>query len=569
MSSARRRVSLKAPLPLQWRFILPSLAKLLNTCVLVLLAGTLLNKDCAAQQGPATPLLRTLNIDVEGDARPHSDMPLLTVGAGRANEGLRADWQAQLATVQREIGFRNLRFHGLLSDDMGVYSEDAEGRPMYNFQYIDALYDALLALHIRPFVEFSFMPRKLASGDATVFWWKGNITPPKDMDKWSGLIRALMQHWVERYGSTEVAQWYYEVWNEPDLKIFWSGTQQQYFDLYRSTALAVRSVCATCRVGGPASAYYRWEQPWLQYVADTHTPADFLSSHTYAVKTGAVDVDGTALTLTDTRPEAISGRVAQSRHWIDQSNTPGLELHYTEWSSSYTPTDPMHDQYLSAAFILQKLRETAPLAQSMSYWTFTDIFEENGPRFQPFHGGFGLLNYQGIRKPAYFAYEFLSRLGTQDLVCADSQSWITRKQDGSVQALVWDFQPIETPAGDDNQHFLRMAKPSSTAAPALLRLAHLHPGRYTVRMTRVGYHANDAYTAWLEMGSPQQITRQQVAALRQAASGTPELLKTISVGAMGKAEIAVTLRQNDAVLTELLPLSSSTQTGQHHRATTK
>ncbi|HEY4358506.1 MAG TPA: glycosyl hydrolase family 39, partial [Acidobacteriaceae bacterium] len=233
---------------------------------------------------------RTVTVDVQAVAGQHSSVPLMVVGAGRANEGLRADWQQQLATVQREIGFRYLRFHGLLSDDMGVYSETPEGRPLYNFQYIDALYDAMLALHIRPFVEISFMPAKLASGDKTVFWWKGNITPPKDMEKWNGLIHALMEHWMERYGREEVQQWFFEVWNEPDLPIFWSGTQTQYFELYRNTALTIRAVCGSCRVGGPASAYFRWEQPWLEFVAKEHLPADFLSTHTYAVKTGAVDV---------------------------------------------------------------------------------------------------------------------------------------------------------------------------------------------------------------------------------------------------------------------------------------
>lgn len=494
---------------------------------------------------------RRIEVDVAKVAGPHSRVPLMMVGAGRANEGLRADWQQQLATVQREIGFRYLRFHGLLSDDMGVYTEDAQGRPMYNFQYIDVLYDALFAQHIRPFVELSFMPAKLASGDKTVFWWKGNITPPKDMAKWNGLIRALLDHWVERYGRDEVAQWYFEVWNEPDLTIFWSGTQAQYFELYRNTAETIKAVCAACRVGGPASAYYRWEQPWLNFVAANHVPADFLSTHTYAVKTGAVDVDGTALTLTDTRPEAITWRVAQSRRWITESATPQLQLHYTEWSTSYTPTDFIHDQYISAPFILQKLRETAPLADSMSYWTFTDIFEENGPRFTPFHGGFGLLNYQGIRKPAFFAYKFLAQLGPEDLSTDDKQNWITRKPDGSVQALVWNYTPVETPPNSNNQHFYREERPTRPAPSARLVIRGLRPGRYTLRVVRVGYHSNDAYTAYLHMGAPQQLTRAQVAALQQAANGAPELIRLVQVKGKGDFDLPLSIRENDVVFATL------------------
>lgn len=493
---------------------------------------------------------RVVVADMNGSAGPHTSMPLMTVGAGRANEGLRADWQEQLATVQREIGFGYIRFHGLLSDDMGVYFEGRDGQPIYNFQYVDALYDRLLQLHIRPIVELSFMPRQLAGGDKTVFWWKGNITPPKDMTRWNGLILALVEHWIARYGREEVEKWYFEVWNEPDLSIFWSGTQQDYLDLYRNTAEVVKKVCGACKVGGPASAYFRWEQPWLNFVTQNHIPADFLSTHSYAVQTGAVDVDGTALTRSDIRPEAITGRVKRSREWI-QATAPQLELHYTEWSTSYTPTDYIHDQYISAPFILQKLRESTGLADSMSYWTFTDIFEENGPRYTPFHGGFGLMNYQGIRKPAYFAYKFLNRLGTVDLACTDRQSWITRTSGGSLHAILWDYTPPETPPGDNNQHFCRQEQPSQPSPGINFKVTGLKPGPYSLRLVRVGYQANDAFTAWLRLGAPQQLSREQVATLQRAASGSPEIARTVQVRPDGSFHLHVNLRRNDAVLLTL------------------
>jgi xylan 1,4-beta-xylosidase len=210
-----------------------------------------LSASCLAQ-APVSPAAQTLTVDAAQTIGPHSATPLNTVGAGRANEGLRADWQAQLSTVQNEIGFHYLRFHGIFHDDMGVYSEDSHGQPIYNFQYVDALYDALLARHIRPFVELSFMPAALASGPQTVFWWKGNITPPKDMAKWNALVATFVTHLQSRYGADEVNHWYFEVWNEPDLHNgFFTGTQADYFSLYKNTVEAIRSVCPRCRVGGP------------------------------------------------------------------------------------------------------------------------------------------------------------------------------------------------------------------------------------------------------------------------------------------------------------------------------
>ncbi len=499
---------------------------------------------------------RTISADFARTAGRHSTTPLMTVGAGRANEGLRADWQQQLATVQKEIGFKYLRFHGLLCDDMGVYTEDSKGNPHYNFQYIDQLYDAMLALHIRPFVELSFMPGKLASGSSTIFWWKGNVTPPKSMEKWNGLIKALIEHWQERYGTAEISQWYYEVWNEPDLSGFWTGTREQYFDLYRNTATTIKSVCANCRVGGPASSGDALEPAWLSFIARERVPADFESSHTYAVTHGALDADGNAGTVLDTTPNAIVKRVRNSRNLIDASSTPHLELHYTEWSTAYTPSDPIHDQYISAPFILQKVHETSPLAQSMSYWTFTDIFEEAGPRFTPFHGGFGLMNYQGIRKPSFFAYKFLAALGDTDLATNDPESWITKSRDQSVRALFWNYTAIAPPGTGTNQEtdqvFYKREQPAQAAPDTELKITGIPNGNYALTVYRTGYMQNDAYTAYLHMGSPNQLTRAQVASLQKSASGAPVETQIIAIR-NHIFEHRFEMHQNDAVLVTLKP----------------
>lgn len=527
---------------------------------LLMVFRVVISRFCAASAAAAALSLsglsqtgapaRRIVVDASHVVGAHSATPLMTVGAGRANEGLRADWQRQLATVQKEIGFKYLRFHGLLHDDMGVYSEDSHDKPIYNFQYVDELYDAMLAVHIRPFVEISFMPARLASGTHTVFWWKGNVSPPKDMGKWNGLIRALMTHWRERYGEAEIAQWYYEVWNEPDLSYFWSGTQQQYLDLYRNTAESVKAVCARCRVGGPASAGPGLEPVWLDFIAKEHAPADFLSTHTYGVTQGAFDADGHAGTALDASPDAIVKRVRESRARIAGSATPNLELHYTEWSTAYTPTDPIHDQYISAAFVLEKVKETAPFAQSMSYWTFTDIFEENGPRFTPFHGGFGLMNYQGIRKPAYFAYKFLAQLGAQDVESNDSQSWVTKSGDGSVQALFWDYVAISPGDKEPDQIFYKREQPAKPASPMQLKIDGLQNGSYTLHVYRTGYMQNDAYTAYLHMGAPEQLTREQVAALQAEASGAAVETRDVTVRD-GSFEAPFAMLENDTVLVTL------------------
>ena len=499
---------------------------------------------------------RVVHADVSHVTGPHSKVPLLVVGAGRAAEGLRADWQEQLATVQKEIGFRYLRMHGLLGDEMGVYGEDKQGNPEFNFQYVDSLYDALLRMKIRPFVEFGFMPSKLASGDTTIFWWKGNTSLPKDPAKWAMLMRALIAHWKERYGEAEITQWYYEVWNEPDIRGFWPHTLEEYFSLYKTTSEAIRAECQKCRIGGPASAVpYAAEEAFEKWIVANPEPVDFISVHAYGVKQGFLDADGSAGTILDPDAESVSGRMRHSRELLDTSPLRNLELHFTEWSSAYTPTDYMHDQYHQASFILDKVKRATPYVNSMSYWTFTDIFEEAGPRFTPFHGGFGMLNLQGIKKPSFHAFKFLSMLGTDDVATDDSQSWITKSNDGSVQALVWDYTPVTPPAGQTDQVFYKQNLPPADKGQLALEIAKIPNGKYRVAVYQIGYKHNDSFTAYVEMGSPRQLTRAQEDALKKASNGEPASESEISI-TDGSFTKVIPLRTNDCFLVVLTPTPS-------------
>lgn len=263
-----------------------------------------------AHSAPAVE--RLVAADIRQVQGPLPGAPKMCVGAGRAAEGLRADWQRQLTVVQKECGFTYLRMHGLLGDDMGVYREDKNGRPEYNWQYIDEVYDFLLRIHMKPFVELGFSPGALASGDKTIFWWKGNVTKPKDSKKWGDLIRALVSHFRERYGEDEVRTWYFEVWNEPNLDGFFAGTQQNYFDLYATTARAIKSVSPAFRVGGPATAGCAWLPEFIGFCAKHRVPVDFVSTHDYAVDVGHLDETGNAGTVLSHNPRSIWGNVHRS-----------------------------------------------------------------------------------------------------------------------------------------------------------------------------------------------------------------------------------------------------------------
>ena len=494
---------------------------------------------------------RLISADLHQTNGPLNTMFKFCVGAGRANEGLRADWQRQLTIAHRECGFEYIRMHGLFTDDMGVYRD--YGKPEYNWQYIDELFDFLHGIGMKPFVELGFMPNGLASGSKTIFWWKGNVTPPRDMQKWADFIRAFTLHVQERYGHDEVKTWYFEVWNEPNLDGFWAGTQQQYFDLYSASARAIKSVSPDYKVGGPATAGCGWISEFIHFCDTNQAPVDFVSTHTYGVESGYLDETATHGTALSKNPNSIFGDVKRVRQQITESAKPKLELHFTEWSSSYTPADPMHDSYHSAAYILDKLKNCGDTVQSMSYWTFTDIFEEPGPRWEAFHGGFGLMNYQDIKKPSFYAYQILNRLGATELKNSDPSSWICSDKDGGVQALVWDFTNTFPKSNMINQVFYKRDLPSQPKNKVTLNLANLAKGKYTLELYKVGYRVNDAYATYRDLGAPNQLTQAQVAEIKSKNSGAPLETKAVKIGRDGNYEQQFDLHENDAVLITLKP----------------
>jgi xylan 1,4-beta-xylosidase len=330
-----------------------------------------------------------------------------TVGSGHAPLALRADWQAQMRRCRDDLGFQHVRFHALLSDEMGTLISQNE-RPLYSFFNADQIIDFLLSIGMRPFVELSFMPETLASGHNTVFRYRANVTPPVDYAQWATLIQKLTAHWVERYGAAEVRTWLFEVWNEPNLEAFWTGPQEGYFKLYGHTVTAIKSVDAALQVGGPATANNQWIPEFLRYCHQHGLSVDFVSTHHYPT-----DAFGTLGADTITQLEHAERHGMRDEAAKARAETGALPLYYTEWNISSNPRDQLHDEPFAAAFIIRIVMEARGLVQGYSYWTFSDIFSENYFPSVPFHGGFGLLNLHGIAKPAYRAFQLLHHAGSE------------------------------------------------------------------------------------------------------------------------------------------------------------
>lgn len=420
-----------------------------------------------------------------------------TVGSEHAAFGLRADWQAQLRRSREELGFRHVRFHGLLCDDMSTLVFH-QNRLLYSFFNTDQLWDYLLAIGMKPFIELSFMPQALASGHTTVFHYKGNVTPPKSYTDWAMLIRKLVAHWLDRYGVEEVRTWFFEVWNEPNLKEFWTGSQDEYFKLYRYTALAIKDEDGQLRVGGPATAKNAWITEFLDFCEQNQLPADFVSTHQYPNDVLWREDQDTEMQLAHSQ-RSILRAWAQEVH--DRAR--GRPVYYTEWNASSNPRYPLHDEPYAAAFAIKTVMEMNGLVDVYSFWTFSDIFEENYFPSVPFHGGFGLLNLHGIAKPTYRAFELLHRLGNDGLPIEGSHptvdAWVVRRDQALTILLTNHALPrhaIET----DHVHIQLKNAPSPLAVFA----------------ERIDAEHANAKRVWQEMGEPEYLSPKQVEQLHEA-----------------------------------------------------
>jgi xylan 1,4-beta-xylosidase len=421
-----------------------------------------------------------------------------TVGSCHAPLALRVDWQAQLLRCHKELGFRYVRFHGLLSDDVGVLTVQRD-QLLYSFFNADQIIDFLLSIGMRPFVELSFMPLALASGRKTVFHYRGNVTPPRNYEAWAALISKLVRHWIDRYGAREVARWFFEVWNEPNLKAFWTGNQKDYFKLYEHTAKTIKKVRRSIQVGGPATAANEWISDFLDFCSRKSVPVDFVSTHHYPTDAFGMPGDDTEAQLAASRRSAMREQIQNV--W---RKAKGLPVFYTEWNTSSNPRDPLHDEPYAAAFVVKTALEANGYVKAYSFWTFSDIFEENYFPSVPFHGGFGLLTIHNIAKPSYRAFEILHRLGNRkiqvDGIHDTVDCWVVRSKP-SIMVLL-------------SNHALPRTNIETENVTVVLRNVSDHPRR--IYLERIDESHANPKKLWLRKGAHDYLSQTDVKQLQLA-----------------------------------------------------
>jgi len=469
------------------------------------------------------------------------------IGAGRAAEVMRYVAFEQLKQIQEDIHFEYIRFHGLFHEEMGVVRRGADGKLVYNFQYMDLLFDSLLSIGLRPVVELGLMPDILGCEKRYVFWWKMNISMPNDIKEWYELVEATVRHFTYRYGEEEVKKWYFEIWNEPNHRGFFTESQNidKYFELYDSAARAVKSVCKEYRVGGPATAGIAWVRETIEHCHKENVPLDFLSTHNYPGRV-AFDPDGTRQVYLSSLDELTDGFCKRG----ELCHENGYPLLITEWSASASPRDGVHDSYFSAPLILRAIKRCEGKVDMFSYWAYTDIFEEPGVPTTPFHGGFGLVANGCIPKPTFWTFAFYKKLKEKAGSCVyrDDNCVIVKTGDGEYRGILWNMTL--------NRKGCSVSLNYSFETPAK---------EHCLLVKRVDENGTNPLKVWHDLGEPANPSKEELQLLRESAR--PLLTTTRLEEGTDTAFVTLHLKKNAVQYFELLPAVIRSDAGYSYERT--
>src|SRR5579875_1608057 len=426
----------------------------------------------AAQAPPAGNEPSPIVVDAQAAGKPFPHFWEQMFGSGRANLAMRQSYRDDMQRVKKAVDFRYVRFHAILDDENGVYSEDKQGNPVYDWSYVDQIYDGLLDEGVKPYVEISFMPKDLAAKvQYHAFWYKPIPSPPASYDKWDALITAFAKHLIDRYGIDEVASWYFEVWNEPNID-FWIGrpAQQTYFELYDHTARALKAVSERIRVGGPATAQAAWVGDMIRHATENHVPLDFVSTHVYGNDTSE-NVFGDNRTVAP--HQMVCAAVDKVHAEIEHSARPKIPLIWSEFNATYMNQQEITDSIYMGPWMANTISQCDGKTLMMSYWAFSDVFEEQGVKKTPFYGGYGLVAEDGIPKPAYDVFMLLHQLGDRRLPAPTDEALVTRRTDGSLEIALWN---LVDPGAAGSDKTVTLDLKGISAARASVRRVHANHG---------------------------------------------------------------------------------------------
>lgn len=436
---------------------------------------------------------------------------------GRASLCLRHEVRRQIELAQEDIGYEFIRFHGIFSDEMMVYKEDNNGNPIYNWVYVDEIFDFFQRINLKPFIELGFMPEALASKSQHAFLWNANVSYPKSLKKWTDLVCAFINHCVDRYGIKEVKTWYFQIWNAPDLpEVFWFESKEKFFNFFKSTYAAIKNIYKDIKIGPPSLLplnKFQWLNDFLKFCQSNFIELDFIACNIYAY----TDPKNTSLPLQlFNRPNEFLALNAEN--FLMDSILEAKELlkkysvtspiFVTEWNLSPYTNDYNRDTCFLSSYITYNIVNNIDNIPILTFWSLSDIIEEGLTESKLFHGGLGLLTYSRLKKPSYNAFSLLSKLG--DDIVERGTDYIVTSKGNNYQILLYNFVYFDElfMSGDksllDYHNRYNIFKNSNINKDINLILS-LPGGYYRIKRWNLNRNSGSTFDAWQSMGAPEQI----------------------------------------------------------------
>lgn len=488
------------------------------------------------------------------------------VGIARAKDLLYGDVQEMLRQLQRDVGFKYLRFHGILSDDMLVCQRGKDGQLQFNFTLVDKVLDFVLSVGLKPLIQFSFMPKALAEDpNHTVFANPVVISMPAHIEEWNQLVFQFLTHIRSRYGQQEVRSWLYSVWNEPDTsrEMFGFADRNDFFTLYQDTWRVVKSFDEELVFGSPSlfpatEDSYQWLREYLRFARECGCAPQFLDVHYYSdnfqnLPHHAASFSSPARFNKD--PDHFSKFLDHLLRFTAEENFSDLPLYITEWNLTVSHRNLINDTCFKATHLAKNFLENYDRVQAVGYWALTDFLDELFPASVLFHGGMGLFTTNGIKKPAYHAMAMMAKMG-DELLEAGEGYFITRRAGDNLAVILYNYEHCNPLLVDEGLGLTPTSRdgvfPNRSSLDVSLTLNNLPAAAYRVRETILNQAHGSCFDQWVNMGAEDDLGPTEMEWLRR--NSAPALRLTTANANHGSVHYTARLAPHEVRLVELSPV---------------
>lgn len=490
----------------------------------------------------------------------------------RACDGLRGELRSQLEMIQREIPFSYVRFHGIFSDDMGIYNEDAQGNVYYNFAHADELIDFLLRIKLRPYLELGFMPEQLASRKKYLFAWHANVSAPKDMKKWEELIENFLKHLISRYGIEEVSTWYFEIWNDPDFPHKFSNVPiSEKFPMFHATYKAIKRTDPRLKAGGINNYEVLLSDgliaDYFKFFSKNNIRPDFISMSIYGLSYEAISNQTIKSVVRPENEDFVlpQNLVAMSKYakrghlslildnlskWIDKNTDYKGELIINEWNLVPDPLNCINDTAFKAPYFIENILEASAKVDAIAYWTFSDIFDEVRYKNRLFHGGIGFLTETGLKKPVYYAIELLNMV-SGNVIVKNKNILATKSENGTIYILLYNYcEFCSSEIIVDDSLFYDRYKAFHNKKENIQIILNGAKGEYQRNTYCINQNEGSVFDEWLRIGAPTVL---RPAIMKQLECKSLYHFHTQNIRISGNETFYEVLEPHEVKLIQLIP----------------